>query len=220
MLQATNQAMPKKGKRASQLAVSAQRAREGLKKSRIDQESSHSMSPGPITSQSTLEQGRSLSTDPTDEDPTFDPAEEMSSNPHLKLEQHIEEWVCSLDRDDTISLGLFVAFYLEHTLSFTATKAAEYAAIMLGKSKRTVRQWRSDFMENGEIPENKQGRYQRRGILWSSESLNKKATKYIHENANVKGQLNLTAGSFCSWVNEYLLPNECLEPSFPRKVTA
>ena len=218
MLQATNQAMPKKGKRASQLAVSAQRAREGLKKSRIDQEPPHSMSPGPSTSQSALERGRSLSTDPTDEDPTFDPAEEMSSNPSLKLEQHVEEWVCSLDRDDTISLGLFVAFHLEHMLSFTATKAAEYAAIMLGKSERTVRQWRSDFMENGEIPENKQGRYQRRGILWSSESLNKEATKYVRENANMKGQPNLTAGSFCSWVNEYLLPNECLEPGFPRKV--
>ena len=90
--------MPKKGKRASQLAISAQRARGGLEKTRIDQESPDSM--GPSTSQTILDRDRSLSTDPTDEDPTFDPAEEMSSNPSLKLEHHIEEWVCSVDEDD------------------------------------------------------------------------------------------------------------------------
>ncbi len=91
---------------------------------------------------------------------------------------------------------------------------------MMGKSARTIRQWRSDFLEHGEILDNKQGRYQWRGQLWSSEELNKKATSYIRENCNVKGQPNLTSDSFCSWVNECLLPNSsCLEPGFPRKVS-
>ena len=56
--------------------------------------------------------------------------------------------------------------------------------------------------------------------MWSGETLNKKATKYIHENVNVNGQPNLRTGSFCSQVNEDLLPNECLEPGFPREVGA
>lgn len=35
----------------------------------------------------------------------------------------------------------------------------------------------------------------------------------------VKGKANLTAGSFCSWIDEELLPNETLEPGFPMKVS-
>lgn len=62
------------------------------------------------------------------------------------------------------------------------------------------------------MPDNKQGRYQRSRGLWSSEELNKKPSRFICENANVKGQLNLTSASFCSWVIEELLPNECLQP--------
>lgn len=68
------------------------------------------------------------------------------------------------------------------------------------------------------MPESKQGAYQRSGVLWTSETLNKKATKYIRENAASKGRADLTAGSFCQWVNERLLPNETLEPGFPRKI--
>ena len=70
------------------------------------------------------------------------------------------------------------------------------------------------------VEETKQGRYKRTGELWKNEDLNKKAARYIRENAFVKGRrANLTAGSFCSWVNEELLPNETLEPGFPRRVS-
>ena len=52
--------------------------------------------------------------------------------------------------------------------------------------------WRSQFFDNyGEIPESKQGKYQQSGILWAIEDLNKKATRFIRENTNVKGQPNL-----------------------------
>lgn len=53
-------------------------------------------------------------------------------------------------------------------------KAAECAEIMIGRSECTVRQWLRDFNENGEIPDYKQGKYQRTGVLWSSEELNEK----------------------------------------------
>ena len=82
-----------------------------------------------------------------------------------------------------------------------------------------MRQWRADFLVNKAIPDSKQGRYQRNGMIWSSESLNSKAKKYVRENVNVKGRPNLTSRSFCCWVNEMLLPNEVLEPGFPRRVS-
>ena len=89
---------------------------------------------------------------------------------------------------------------------------------MLGKSDHTIRQWHTDFLQNGEIPENMQGKY-RSGIIWSSEELNQLTTKYIQENSNIKGQPNFSSSSFCSWMNEDLLPNVCLEPGFPRKIS-
>ena len=90
---------------------------------------------------------------------------------------------------------------------------------MLGKFDRTVRQWMANFRENGCIPDSKQGRYQRTGILWSNEDLNKEAYQYVRENTNVKGRPNLTKHTFCRWVNEELLPNAVLEPGFPRHVS-
>ena len=68
---------------------------------------------------------------------------------------------------------------------------------MIGKSDKTVREWRSYFVENGQIPEAKQGQYQRSASVWHNEDLNKKASRYITENADVKGQPNLTIGKFC-----------------------
>ena len=43
---------------------------------------------------------------------------------------------------------------------------------MLGKSDRTICQWKADFLEHGSIPENKQGMYEHSRVLWSSEELN------------------------------------------------
>ena len=58
------------------------------------------------------------------------------------------------------------------------TKAAELAALMINRSDKTVHEWRAHLIENSrDIPESKQGKYQRSGILWASEELNKKATR-------------------------------------------
>ena len=74
---------------------------------------------------------------------------------------------------------------------------------MIGKSNKTVGEWRTYFSNNGSgcIPECKQCHYQRSGVVSHNEDLNRKATKYIRKNADVKGQSNLTIGMFCKWVN-------------------
>ena len=40
----------------------------------------------------------------------------------------------------------------------------------------------------------------------------------IQANVAVKGQANLTVGTFCEWVNKELLLNETLEPGFPQTI--
>ena len=42
---------------------------------------------------------------------------------------------------------------------------------------------------------------------------------YVRENAAPRGRPNLTAGAFCQWVNNELLPNSVLEPGYPRRVS-
>ena len=143
-------------------------------------------------------------------------------SPHEVLGKFANDWLEELDKDDTRSLALFLSYQLVHMFSFTETNAALYAAATVNKSDRTVRRWRSAVMENdGAIPESQQGRYQRSGVLWNNEELNKKASDYVRQNAAVKGRPNLTSIDFCRWVNDFLLPNTALEPEpgFPRKIS-
>ena len=72
---------------------------------------------------------------------------------------------------------LFLCFQLTKRFELGETKAAELAGMMTGKSDKAVREWRAHFNENGEIPGSKQGVYQRSGVLWVNEDLNKKSNQ-------------------------------------------
>ena len=91
------------------------------------------------------------------------------SAPKTQQEVHgafAEDWLDTLDKEDIRSLSLFLCYHLVDLLSFTETKAAEFAALMVKKSDRSVRRWRSGLIENGGVlPESQQGRYQRSGVL-------------------------------------------------------
>ena len=117
--------------------------------------------------------GTALDTDDEAVDPTFDLDSSMKSDTDHIMESFCDDWISHLDKDDRVSLGIFLCFQLTKQLDIGDTKAAELSGIMIGKSDRTVREWRTRFfVNNGEIPESKQGKYQRSGILWTSEDLN------------------------------------------------
>ena len=160
-----------------------------------------------------------LDTDDEEVDASFSIDSSIKSDIDHVKDTFCENWVGQLERDDLVSLGLFLTFQLSNLLQKKETEAAELAGIMIGKSDRTIREWKAKFLETGEIPESKQGHYRRTGVLWNNEDLNKKATQYIRSNASVKGQPNLTVAKFCRWVNEDFLPNQTLEPGFPRKIS-
>ena len=161
-----------------------------------------------------------MDTDNEEEDPSFELNSSLKSDTHHLLDTFCEEWVTQLSREDRISLGIFLQYQLAVVLQKGETESAELAALMICKSDRSIREWKLQFLENdGKISGSKQGHYQRSGVLWQNEDLNKKASKYVRENAAVKGRPDLTAFSFCEWVNEELLVNETLEPGFPRKIS-
>ena len=137
--------------------------------------------------------------------PTFDPEEE-DFDEEVSIHTYSQEWVESLSRDDILLLSILLWYLLVNILQFQLTEAAKVIGTVIGKSDRTVREWRSMFIANmGEFPDTMQGKYQRDGVLQHNEELNKIATKYIRENTCVKGRHNMTASSFCKWVNEVLL---------------
>lgn len=126
----------------------------------------------------------------------------------------------SLCRDDLHSLSIFLRSLLLNILKFQLlNNAANIIAQVIERSDRTVREWRKVFINEGSFPDSLQGKYQREGVLWQNKKLNRLATIYARENDCVKGKSNLTNSMFCQWVNEVLLPNQVLDPGYPRNVS-
>ena len=223
--------MPPKSRAKRLYAERAQIAREGKRKAKQDVNESEEPSVVSETSDetpstsSTIPESSSQSATAVElpqqgddqSDFTYDPDFDSCGGSTGTLGQFAEDWLLSLDRDNIISLSLFLTYNLVSLMNFT--NAAEYVGIMVNKSERTVRQWHSDFREYGCVLDSKQGTYQRTGILWSNERLNRKVTEFFRQNASVKGKPNLTKHTLCQWINDELLPNEMLEPGFPRHIS-
>ena len=128
------------------------------------------------------------------------------------------EWIDDLHRDDLMSLTIVLHHLL--ALHFPLTRATQLIAELVGKSDRTVWDWRATFLANsGSFPETLQGRYQRTGILWQNEELNKKASTFVRANKAIKGRPNMKVACFARWVNENLPLNHALEPGYPRQIS-
>ncbi len=118
-----------------------------------------------------------------------------------------------LSRDDLQSLSLYLHQVLITLLGVQLTTAAGMIGEVSRQSEPTVQEWRAQFIRNGgSFPDSEQGHYQRDGVLWQNEDLNKEARRYVTTNAVIRGAPHMTAASFCSWVNESLLSRSTLEP--------
>ena len=147
--------------------------------------------------------------DNSSDDAVFDPNDSLTAEEDVAIAaEHIEEWVSMLHRDDIMSLSLMLHHAFVNVCKMKKTKAAEEIGKLIGKSERTVREWRKSFYDNsGTFPDSEQGHYQRQGLLWYDEELCEAARDYVRANAVVKGRPNLTSISFTRWANDHLLPN-------------
>ena len=97
--------------------------------------------------------------------------------------------------------------------------AAREAGSIVGYSDKTVRKLRTEFFANkGMLKEKKQGKYER-VTVYRDEELGEKAAKWVRENAFAKGKPNMTAQSFCQWVNDDLLPSSNIPSHFPWRIS-
>ena len=213
--------MPPKSKTKRHSLEAAAKGREILKQARVDPDATVSPAMEGVISENEARAADSavLHEEPGPSRPPVDTTEGDVS-PLEVMEAFVEGWVQALDHEDRKSLAMLLCFVLVKELSFTETNAAALTARVICKNEKTVRRWRTDLVSNGgAFSESNQGRYQRTGVLWANEELNKKATAYVRANAAVKGKPNMTSIEFCKWVNKTLLPNSTLEHGFPRRVS-
>ena len=119
--------MPPKSKTQCLSAEKASTAREGKKKERINEAALEELPIVPTLIMSAEATAASTSAahaeDPTETDcfdATFDPEQDASSQ--SVLTQFVEDWVLTLDRENTISLAPFLTYNLTSLLNFSYTK--------------------------------------------------------------------------------------------------
>ena len=72
---------------------------------------------------------------------------------------------------------------------------------IIGFAERTVRGYWKEFVENSfKFQDSQQGKWERHLIL-NDENLRKRASKWVCENACIKGAPNMTTAMFCEYVN-------------------
>ena len=138
----------------------------------------------------------------------------------VMADEPVQSWLDNLPRDDLQHMALLLYGRLPTIFGLSKTDTAAVVGEVLHKNERTIRRWVDDFVSNGgEFSDSQQGRYVRNNTLMSNEELCERAREYVRENAAPRGRPNLTAGAFCQWVNNELLPNSVLEPGYPRSVS-
>ncbi len=155
-----------------------------------------------------------------EDNPTFDFAKSLKKDQDALLEEFANNWIASLPREDLYSLALLLFHILKQDFQLLIYPASKIRSKYLMKNFKTVQKWRTDFVKNnGELPDFLRGHYGRTNAVKNNEELTEKATRYVGENSFKKGAGNLTSRSFCTWVNDELLPNATLEPGAPRKIS-
>ena len=136
-----------------------------------------------------------------------------------KAQGCFDDWMISLPSQDRkmLAVSLYQTFMKQQKMK--ATDAAREAASFVGFNERTVRKYNDDFFTNrGQFPETKRGKYTQQCLL-SNETLRLEAAMWVRENAYQKGAANMTAASFCQWVNETLLVQHNLDANLPRRIS-
>lgn len=87
-----------------------------------------------------MSSGDALDTEDEEVDPSFELDSSMMSDTDYMVATFCEDWISHLDRDDRVSLSLFLCFRLARYLDIGETKAAELGGMMVGKSDKTVRE--------------------------------------------------------------------------------
>jgi hypothetical protein len=130
-----------------------------------------------------------------------------------------DDWMVSLRSYDRKMLSVAVLHAFKTRQGMLLMDAAQESASFTGFNEKTVRRYRKQFFDGkGRFEDTKQGKYERHCLL-NEEEFRLDAAMWARENAYKKGEANMTAGKFCQWVNNELLPSHVLPSNLPRTIS-
>ena len=162
--------------------------------------------------------------DPDDLDYAYRSEEECdqgssSSDEEFNSEEALDDWMLTLRLEQRRMLGVNLVESFKRRQKMSVKDAAKEAGSIVGLSEKTVRKYRNDFFTNkGSLTPLKQGKYERH-CVYHDERLNHKAAEWVRAHAFMKGEPNMTAQSFCDWINSDLLVASHLPTFFPREIS-
>ena len=119
----------------------------------------------------------------------------------------LDDWILSLPSFDRKMLAVLVTHTLQIRSKMKRTAAALEAAWITGFNEKTVCYICKEFKENrGKFRDERRGKYKRM-CIFNNEELRLQASMWVREHAVDKSGPNMTAHSFCQWVNDVLLPS-------------
>ena len=84
------------------------------------------------------------------------------------LTSHIESWISMLSRDNVMSLSVTLCYVLVTINGMSQSGAADVISSIIGKSERTFREWKYDFIKNkGFFSGTEQGSTNGKGLFGS-----------------------------------------------------
>ena len=126
-----------------------------------------------------------------------------------------KEWISCQFKDNVKMMAIILMDTFIKRFGLTNVSAATEAGLVVGYNEKTIQKWHADFYAfKGEFSASAQGKHTRPYVL-DDETCRKKALSWLRGSAYQKGQPNMTAATFGSWVNTDLLPNSHLPPGFP-----
>ena len=130
-----------------------------------------------------------------------------------------KEWIGCQCKDNVKMMAIILMDTFIQRFGLTNVAAATEAGLVVGYNEQTFRNWHSDFYAcKGEFSCSAQGKHNHPYVL-DDENCRKKALSWLRETAYKKGQPNMTASTFATWINTDLLPNSHLPPGFPCSIT-
>ena len=148
-----------------------------------------------------------------------DGSDQSSSDEEFDAQEAVDDWVLGLRLEQRRMLAVTLMESFKTRQKMNVKEAATEAGSIVGFNEKSVRKYRNDFFANkGTLTPHKQGKYERH-CVHNDEHLNHTAAEWVRANAFVKGQPNMTAQSFCDWVNSELLISSHLPPFFPREIS-
>ena len=128
-------------------------------------------------------------------------------------------WVKSRPLNDLKMISLVLYELFRRDVNLGIMDASRSAAEIVGRSARTIWDWRTDFIEQGgEFSPYLRGKYARPSLI-SQEDVRSKASKWARSNACVRGIPNMTLASFAYNLNTNIIPKLNLPYGFPRAIS-